>query len=90
MYELTTSGTVVWETPLSVGPVIGTPSLDGKGVLAVPIYNSTAGTGAVYLMNAATGSILKTMSDSGPIFAQPVFADGELLVAGPGLRAYLP
>jgi polyvinyl alcohol dehydrogenase (cytochrome) len=90
MYELTTSGTVVWETPLSAGPVIGTPSLDGKGVLAVPIYNSTSGTGAVYLMNAATGSILKTMSESGPIFAQPVFADGELLIAGPGLHAYLP
>jgi len=30
------------------------------------------------------------MNESGPIFAQPVFADGELLIAGPGLHAYLP
>jgi polyvinyl alcohol dehydrogenase (cytochrome) len=90
MYELTTSGAVVWEKPLSTGPVVGTPSLDGSGVLAVPTYNDTGGTSAVYLMNKANGTILKTLSYADPIFAQPVFADGELLVAGPNLQAYVP
>jgi polyvinyl alcohol dehydrogenase (cytochrome) len=90
MYELDTSGTVVWETPLGTGPVVGTPSLDGDGVLAVPTYNSIGGTSAVYLIDKTNGSTLKTIDYSGPIFAQPVFADGELLVAGPTLRAYVP
>jgi polyvinyl alcohol dehydrogenase (cytochrome) len=91
MYELTTAGVTVWETPLSSGPVIGTPSLDGSGVLAVPTYNKIAGThSAVYLMNATTGAILRTISYSGPIFAQPVFADDELIIAGPTLQAYVP
>jgi outer membrane protein assembly factor BamB len=92
IYELNpTSGAVVWEKPLSTGPVIGTPSLDGAGVLAVPTYNHTSGSkSAVYLINKATGAILRTISYSGPIFAQPVFADGELLIAGPTLQAYVP
>jgi outer membrane protein assembly factor BamB len=91
IYELTTGGTKVWETPLSTGPVIGTPSLDGSGVLAVPTYNKTTGAlGAVYLINASTGLILRTISYSGPIFAQAVFADGELVIAGPTLQAYVP
>jgi polyvinyl alcohol dehydrogenase (cytochrome) len=91
IYELTASGAKVWETPLAAGPVIGTPSLDGGGVLAVPTYNKTAGAhSAVYVLNASTGAILRTISYSGPIFAQPVFADGELLIAGPTLQAYVP
>jgi outer membrane protein assembly factor BamB len=91
IYELTTSGTFVWETALGAGPVIGTPSLDGSDVLAVPTYDKTAGThSAVYLVNASTGAILKTITTSGPMFAQSVFADGELLVAGPTLQAYVP
>jgi outer membrane protein assembly factor BamB len=90
MYELTTSGAVVWETSLSTGPVVGTPSLDGSGVLAVPTYNSTGGMSAVYLIDKTDGSILKTITYSDPLFAQPVFADGELLVAGSNLQAYVP
>jgi hypothetical protein len=91
IYELTPSGAKVWETPLTAGPVIGTPSLDGSGVLAVPTYNKTSGAhSAVYLVNASTGLILRTISYGGPIFAQPVFADDELIVAGPTLQAYVP
>jgi outer membrane protein assembly factor BamB len=90
-YELTPSGTQVWETPLSSGPVVGDPSLDGSGVLAVPTYNSTSGgKSAVYLMDASTGTILRTINYSGPVFAQPVFADSELIVAGTTLQAYVP
>jgi polyvinyl alcohol dehydrogenase (cytochrome) len=92
IYELNPkSGAVLWETPLSTGPVIGTPSLDGAGVLAVPTYNHASGaTSAVYLINKANGTILRTINYRGPIFAQPVFADGELLIAGPTLQAYRP
>jgi outer membrane protein assembly factor BamB len=89
-YELTPSGGQVWETALSSGPVVGDPSLDGSGVLAVPTYNSSGGKSAVYLMNAATGTILRTIHYSGPVFAQPIFADDELIVAGPTLQAYMP
>jgi outer membrane protein assembly factor BamB len=91
VYELNpATGAVVWEIPLSTGPVVGSPSLDGSGVLAVPTYNSKGGTSAVYLIDKNSGTILRTINYSGPIFAQPVFADGELLVAGPTLQAYVP
>ncbi len=92
IYELDpTTGAVLWETALSSGPVVGSPSLDGAGVLAVPTYNSGGNSGAVYLVKASDGSILRTINyPNGPIFAQPVFADGELLVAGPSLQAYVP
>ena len=36
------------------------------------------------------GAILHTITYDGPIFAQPVFADDELIVAGPTLQAYVP
>lgn len=90
IYQLTTSGAKVWETPLAAGPVIGTPSLDGAGVLAVPTFNSSGGSSAVYLVNASNGAVLRTINYKGPIFAQPVFANGELIVAGPTLQAYVP
>jgi len=89
-YELTPSGAHVWETALSSGPVVGNPSLDGSGVLAVPTYNSSGGKSAVYLMNASSGTILHTITYTGPVFAQPVFAANELIVAGPTLQAYVP
>jgi polyvinyl alcohol dehydrogenase (cytochrome) len=84
------TGAVLWETALSTGPVIGSPSLDGSGVLAVPTYNSKGGTSAVYLVDKSNGLILRTITYSGPIFAQPVFANGELFVAGATLQAYIP
>jgi len=84
------TGAVLWETALATGPVIGSPSLDGSGVLAVPTYNSKGSTGSVYLVDKSTGLILRTINSSGPIFAQPVFAGGDLFVAGPTLQAYVP
>jgi polyvinyl alcohol dehydrogenase (cytochrome) len=92
MYQLDpTTGAVVWYTPLPTAAVVGSPSLDGAGVLAVPTFNvSGGGSSAVYLINKIDGSILRTISYNGPVFAQPVFASGELLVAGPTLQAYVP
>src|ERR1017187_2830821 len=90
VYELTPSGGQVWETALSSGPVVGNPSLDGSGVLAVPTYHTGGGKSAVYLMDASNGRILHTITTVAPVFAQPVFADNELIIAGPTLQAYVP
>ena len=90
MYRLNpANGQVLWYAPLPAGPVVGSPSLDGAGLLAVPTYNKT-GNNAVYLIDKTNGSIKRTLPYSTPIFAQPVFANDELLVAGPNLQAYMP
>ena len=55
-------------------------------------YGSRGGQNALWLINAASGQILKTIPyGASSTFAQPVFADGYLFTAsqGPlGLRAY--
>jgi polyvinyl alcohol dehydrogenase (cytochrome) len=92
MYRLDPAdGAVLWYTPLDTAAVVGSPGLDGAGLLAVPTFNiKVGGTSAVYLIDATDGSIKRTISYAGPLFAQPVFANGELLVAGPTLQAYVP
>lgn len=85
------TGGVIWRTGLT-GKIIGTPATDGAGVIAASSYGSRGGVNALWLINATTGQILKTISyGSSSTFAQPVFADGYLLTAsqGPlGLQAY--
>ena len=61
--------------------VLGTPSLDGAGVLAVGTYDFTTKPNAIYLVNAATGRIIRTLLTGGYDFAQSVFADGRLFAA---------
>ncbi len=92
MYRLAPdTGAVLWYTPLDNGAVVGSPSLDGAGLLAVPTFNNAGASGAVYLIDKADGAIKQAIAyPEGPIFAKPVFAAGELLVAGPTLQAYLP
>ncbi len=87
------TGTVVWTTTVP-GAVLGSPALDGGGVLAVPTYGTSAP--GVVLLNAATGATLATLAtqvgsatlDSD--FAQPVFADGYVFTASAanGMVAY--
>jgi hypothetical protein len=79
------TGAYLWERGLT-GPPIGTPTLDGAGVLAVTEYGKS---GQLVLINAATGSVLRTIS-TGPDFGQPVFADNMMLVPtrNHGLWAY--
>jgi polyvinyl alcohol dehydrogenase (cytochrome) len=85
------TGAVIWQTGLT-GKIIGTPTIDGAGVIAASSYGSRGGLNALWLINAATGQILTTISyGSSSTFAQPVFADGYLFTAsqGPlGLQAY--
>ena len=78
------TGTPHWQRGLP-GAVVGTPTLDGAGVLAVPTFNASE----LLLIDAATGSVLKTIT-TGPDFGQPVFADNMLLfpTKKSGLWAY--
>ena len=65
---------------------MGSPTLNGAGVLAAGTYNiSDVTLNAVYLLNAANGTILKTIPETNSIvFAQPVFAGTHLFVATAG------
>ncbi len=76
------SGAFGWQTGLPCA-VMGTPSLDSAGVLAAGTYTCTGGnTPGAYLINAATGAILKTLPvGSSRVFSQPVFAQNTLFVA---------
>jgi outer membrane protein assembly factor BamB len=76
------TGGYLWQTGLPCA-VMGTPSLDSAGVLALDTYTCpTPNTPGAYLINAATGAILDTLPvGSSRVFAQPVFAQGTLFVA---------
>jgi len=79
-------GSIIWETGLTGGPIMGSPTLNGAGVLAAGTYNTANVTlNAVYLLNAANGTILTTIPETNNIvFAQPVFADTHLFIANAG------
>lgn len=76
------TGAYVWQRGLPCR-VVGTPTLDSAGVLAVGTYTCTApSTPTAYLINAANGAILTTLPvGSTKVFGQPVFAQGALFVA---------
>jgi outer membrane protein assembly factor BamB len=87
------TGAVIWETGLTAGPVMGSPTLDGAGVLAAGTYNIPNPTGnAVYLVDSSNGSILTSFPEASLVFAQPVFADNHLFIATSAglLFAYSP
>lgn len=86
------SGAVLWAAGLPE-PVVGTPTLDGAGVLAVQTYAySTSRGAAVHLFSADTGRQVGLIRVASAVFAQPVPADGYLFVATStsGLWAYVP
>jgi outer membrane protein assembly factor BamB len=72
------TGQLVWETGLPNG-VEGSPTLDGRGVLAVGTYDFVT-PNATYLLSAASGRVLKTVVQ-GMDFAQSVFANNWLFTA---------
>ena len=84
------TGSVLWATGLS-GDVDGSPSLDGAGVVSVATFDSSGAPNADYLVSAATGTILATVSTGNAMqSAQPVFVGKDLLLAtsGQGLFDY--
>jgi outer membrane protein assembly factor BamB len=82
------TGRRLWITGLP-NSVLGTPSLDGAGVIAVGTYDTSTVPNAVYLVNAANGRILRTLLTGGYDFAQSAFAQGRLFVANTnGLYAF--
>jgi outer membrane protein assembly factor BamB len=87
------TGKVQWQKGLPCAPV-GTPTVNGTTkVVAVPLFSCPAGTApGVRLYDESTGAVLATLPASGPVFAQPVFAEGKLFVAAEsgGLTAYGP
>ena len=80
-------GRLLWATGLPNG-VIGSPSMDGGGVLAVGTFDSTSTPNSTYLLNAATGRIIRQLV-RGKAFAQSAFASGWLFTANlAGLDAW--
>jgi len=80
------TGKPLWQTGMP-GLVLGSPTEDGAGVIAVPLYAAdTDADMGVYLLNASNGQIIGTIPlPKTSIFSQPVFANNDLLVAGNNL-----
>ena len=76
------TGGYIWQTGLPC-TVVGTPTLDSAGVLAVGTYRcTTPNTPGVYLIDSATGAMLTALPvGTSKVFSQPVFAQGTLFVA---------
>jgi len=87
------TGAIIWETGITAGPVMGSPTLNGSDVLAAGTYSLTAPTqNKVYLLDRSNGAILTSFDEVSPVFAQPVFADTHFFIATSGglLTAYSP
>jgi outer membrane protein assembly factor BamB len=85
------TGLSIWETGLT-GSVVGSPSENGAGVLAAPVYQSADGQLGVYLLNVATGAIIGFIpTPHSPLFGQAVFSNDDIIIgggAGLGVTAY--
>ncbi len=83
------TGAILWETGLP-NSVIGSPTMNGGGVIGVGTYDFTTVPNAEYLVNSSNGQIVRTLATGGTDFAQNVFADGYVFTAnvGQGLNAY--
>ncbi len=87
------TGAFGWQQALPCG-VIGTPVVNAlTRVLAVAQANCPTGAHpSVRLFNEDTGAPLGAVASAGDVFAQPIFAEGKLFVAGEAGRliAYSP
>ena len=76
------TGAPLWETGLP-GQIVGSPTEDGSGVVAAQVWASSTNNYGIYLVDAATGTILRYIPlGETRIFGQPVFAGNYLLVDG--------
>ena len=71
------TGTVVWTTGLT-GSVLGSPALDGGGVLTAGTFGGSSP--GVSLIDASTGDVIDQLT-TGSTFGQSVFADNMLFTA---------
>lgn len=79
------TGAVQWEVGLP-NPVMSTPTLNGGGLVAVGTYGGSSTANAVYVVDSASGTIVRTLPSGGRTFAQSVFANGYLFTASVGKR----
>jgi outer membrane protein assembly factor BamB len=88
------TGTAVWQTGLSDGPVLGITALDGAGALAAITFSrvSPSTSNELTLIDAATGAVLATYPTPIQTGGGPVWADGYLLFGGDDglLHSYTP
>jgi outer membrane protein assembly factor BamB len=79
------TGKFLWRRGLPSGPILGTPSLDGAGVLAAATWDNhpSGARNFLFLLDAATGKLLRKIATPGNsrTFPQPVFADDALFLA---------
>jgi len=85
------TGHVAWETGTPAGPIQGSPSSDGGGVVAAATFDLQTNQNVLYLLNGSSGDVVGTKTIGSPEFAQPVFADDHLFVAtvDAGLTAFM-
>ena len=86
------TGAYLWQRGLNPGPIEGSPSENGAGVIAAATADGSGGINQLYLVNAATGAILKSFALPSLEFSQPVFANGFLFSAPltGGITEYAP
>lgn len=77
------TGAPLWQTGLQ-GTIVGTPTEDGGGVVAAQTFSSSTKQLGVYLLDAATGTVIGFIKTGQPLFGQPVFAGSSLLVGAGG------
>lgn len=87
------TGTATWETGLSA-IVLGSPSMNGNGILAVSTYDSSGARNNSYFIDSSNGQILHTIPPpkNFSAFAQPIFADNYVFLTTMqgGIYAYTP
>lgn len=75
------NGAFLWQTGLPDG-VIGAPTMNGGGTLAVATYDVTSPSkNGVYLLNASNGNVVRMLLPGDMDFAQATFANGWLFAA---------
>jgi polyvinyl alcohol dehydrogenase (cytochrome) len=83
------TGAIGWKTGLPNG-VLTSPTINGDHVIGIGTYDKSGLTNETYLVDASTGSILRTL-DPGFDFGQSVFANGWVFTASnTGLYAWGP
>jgi outer membrane protein assembly factor BamB len=75
------TGSFLWQTGLPDG-VIGSPTMNGGGMIGVGTYDTTAPSNdGVFLINASNGHIVRELLPGHNDFAQNVFANSMLFAA---------